>query len=114
MSEHKNIPKPPGDDASAEVVAAYYEKYSPQELVEAGYFKALPKDDPGKIRRRALAEATLSKRKRAQLNIVLNEEELAELNAYAKAIHIPVSTIAKSWILRALKVEKGRISETRI
>lgn len=113
-STQKNpIPEPPDANASPEELAAYYEQYSPQELIEAGYMKVLPKDDPGTARRRELAKSAL-KKKRAQLNIVLDEKERAELEAYARAVHIPVSTIAKSWILRALNLEKTRISETRI
>ena len=114
MPEQNNIPVPPDIEQPLVMQAAYYDEHSPQELMEAGHFTTLPKDDPGTARRRALAKAELSKRKRAQLNIVFNEEEISELDAYAKAIHIPVSTVAKSWILRALKVEKGRLSKTSL
>lgn len=114
MSKQRVIPEPPDANASPEELSAYYEQYSPQELIEAGHMQVLAEDDPRVLQRKAVAEEIREKRRRAQLNIVFNEQELSELEAYAKAVHIPVSTIAKSWILRALNVEKHRISETRI
>ena len=112
--EKNTIPEPPDEKATPEELSAYYEQYSPQELVGAGYMSVLPSDDIRAVQHQAAASTLRAKRKRAQLNIVFNEEELSELDEYAKAIHIPVSTIAKSWILRALKTEKTRLSETRI
>ena len=108
------VPEPPSENATNDELAAYYEKYSPEALIEAGHMEVLSESDTRVLQHREAAKSLRGKRKRAQLNIVLNEAELSELDEYAKAIHIPVSTIAKSWILRALKIEKTRISETRI
>jgi hypothetical protein len=108
------VPEPPDSTASLEELSAYYEKFSPGELIDAGHVEVLSKEDARFIQHQEVATSIRSKRKRAQLNIVFNEAELSELDEYAKAIHIPVSTIAKSWILRALKTEKTRLTETRI
>jgi hypothetical protein len=61
MTERK-IPEPPdANTSSPEELAAYYEKYDTQELIDARYAKILPKDDPGSQRRKKMAKDALKK-----------------------------------------------------
>ncbi len=44
---------------------------------------------------------------RSQLNLAISAEQLELLTQYAKRRHIPVSTLARAWLLERLEIELG-------
>ena len=107
MSERKSIPAPPGPDAGWEEQAAYFERFSPEDLEAAGY--NLPLESADKAEAKALQqsakEAIAQRTKRYQLNLTIGPEEIQKFQALAKKRHIPPSTLARAWFLERLDNE---------
>lgn len=104
----EKAPPPPGVGASAEELAAYFEKYGLDELETAGYVKELSADEEEEMGKLAAAlRERLQQRKlgRKQLNLAMSAEQLESFTQYANAKHIPPSTLAKAWILERLDKE---------
>lgn len=103
-----NVPPPPSSGASAEELAAYFEKYGLDELEAAGYVRDLTTDEQKDME--ALAAQTRDqvearKTARTQLNLAMSAEQLERFTRYASRKHIPPSTLAKAWILERLDQE---------
>jgi hypothetical protein len=103
-----DIPPPPGAGASAEELAAYFEKYRMDELEAAGYVQDLTAEEEKDMQTLAVhSQAQVQARKgaRTQLNLAMTAEQLDRFTRHANRKHIPPSTLAKAWILERLDQE---------
>jgi hypothetical protein len=105
--DKKEIPSPPDANASWEEQAAYFEKYGPEELEQAGHLEPLTEDDQKIVEEvKAAAGRRIAARKaRGQLNLAMSPDQLDRFTQYANRKHIPPSTLAKAWILERLDEE---------
>jgi hypothetical protein len=102
------IPMPPSNEASAEELAAYFEKYGMDELKTAGYVHELTVEEQKDFELLANhCRERVDERKstRTQLNLAMSAEQLGKFMRYANKKHIPPSTLAKAWILERLDQE---------
>lgn len=102
------IPPPPRDEAPAEELSAYFEKYGLDELEAAGYVRELtPAEEEEMDQLATECEARVAARKsgRTQLNLAMSADQLERFTRYANRKHIPPSTLAKAWILERLDQE---------
>jgi hypothetical protein len=106
-TKNREIPPPPGKNASWDEQAAYFEKYDWEDLKKAGYVKPLTDEDKKFVEevRKAARDNLAAKAARAQLNISFQNEQLTRFLEHAKRKHISPSTLAKSWILERLDKE---------
>lgn len=109
MAKRKiDIPPPPGAKASAEELAAYFEKYGLEELEAAGYVEDLGPDEleeADALAAHCQAQVEARKSARTQLNLAMSKEQLERFTKFANRKHIPPSTLAKAWILERLDQE---------
>ena len=104
----KEIPPPPGAEASDSELAEYFEKYSMKELDAAGYGPDLTPAEVkamDELRTECQVRVNARKRGRPQLNLAMTPEQLERFVKYADKKHIPPSTLAKAWILERLDFE---------
>lgn len=111
----KKIPPPPGAEASADELSAYFEKYGLEELESAGYVSELTMAEEKEMDLlSAECQARINVRKsRVQLNLAMSKEQLDRFTRYANKKHIPPSTLAKAWILERLDQEAGEEKTSR-
>lgn len=111
----KKIPSPPGLEASAEELSAYFEKYGLEELESVGYVSELTNAEQEEMDLlSAECQSRINARKsRVQLNLAMSKEQLERFTRYANKKHIPPSTLAKAWILERLDQEAGEEKTSR-
>lgn len=105
--DNRKIPPPPDATASWDEQAAYFEKYSTEEIEAAGHLAPLTDDDQ-KLIEEVKAESgrrIASRKVRGQLNLAMSPEQLERFTEHANRKHIPPSTLAKAWILERLDQE---------
>jgi hypothetical protein len=95
------VPAPPGPDATAEELCAYYDKYDLVEQERAGHLKPVESKH-----RRELAESVVAYRKRAQVNVSLDQDQFVKLERLAKRKHLSIATLARCWVLERLSSER--------
>jgi hypothetical protein len=103
-----HIPPPPKADATADELAAYFEKYGMDELEAAGYVHELTpaeQQEMDRLAEESKARVAVRKNNRAQLNLAMSADQLERFTNYANRKHIPPSTLAKAWILERLDEE---------
>ncbi|MBP9090112.1 hypothetical protein KBI23_03725 [bacterium] len=102
------IPPPPAANATADELAAYFEKYGLDELEAAGYVNDLTKEELKDVEELgASCQSQIQARKgaRTQLNLAMSSDQLDRFLRHASKKHIPPSTLAKAWILERLDQE---------
>ena len=108
----KKVPPPPGTRKSYGQKAAYFEKYSIDDLEAAGHVGE-PSDEEAALLEdlSEKARASVAARKRSkQLNLTVPEDALETLNRIAERQHIPATTLARSWVLQRLERESQKQS----
>lgn len=104
----KEVPLPPGAQASVDELEKYFEKHSLQELEAAGYVaKLLPEEQKEMDALAQECQSRVAERKsaRKQLNLAMTQDQIDRFVRYANKKHIPPSTLAKAWILERLDQE---------
>ena len=101
------IPPPPGANTDWNVQAAYFEKYSPDELEAAGYLNPEMDADETLSVREVARKKIAERRKSTQVNLAFKQEEFHRFMALADKRHIPPATLARAWILERLDQEQG-------
>lgn len=105
-----SIPPPPGPEATSEQIDVYFSKYSWAQIEKAGHLKPLNEEETAWVNE-VSAEARKrveARQNRAQLNLALPADQLARFAQYAQKKHIPLSTLARAWLLERLDQEVGR------
>lgn len=105
----KKMPLPPAKTKSWRAKAAYFEKYSTDELEAAGYLKPLSAKEElvlDKLTQRA-QQSVKARKNRRQLNLTVPEEALNRLEQIALSQYIPATTLARAWLLQRLEKESG-------